>query len=114
MLVLGITIALVYLAIVAVIALAIRGAGWSRRRGIEMREGEWLPWHPWLRRHPLVSACVLAVLNAVGLVVSLAAIHHWAGGKKLTGYGFAVIAAGSVFLGLVAYFYKPRDRQARQ
>ena len=93
---------LVYVAIVAGIVVAVWGANWYRRRGVELQPGEWLPWHPWLRRHPAWSGWTLAILNASVWVV-------WHPPKHNKVIGYTIILATSALLGVLAYFFGRRD-----
>jgi len=105
-------IVLGYLAIVAAIALAIWGAGWYRRRGIQMQEGEWLPWHPWLRRHPLASALFVACGVAfLGGPITIALDHHAGKAVKASDYLFLFVVMPAV-LGLAVYIQGRRERRA--
>jgi hypothetical protein len=72
-----------------------------------MEEGDWLPWANWLRNHPVIKACVIALGNAAVLV---AVDYYWMGRREKPA-DYVVIAAASVLLGLVSYVYGRRDRR---
>lgn len=106
MLIVGI-IGLAYVGLALVIAVALWGANWYRRRGVELREGEWLPWHPWLRHHPGLQAWTFAVLYGSTWAV-------WDGVRgRSRASDFLWIAAESAILGLLAYFFGRRALKAR-
>jgi hypothetical protein len=110
-LVVGIVV-LAYLAIVGTIALAIWGARWYRRRGVEMQEGEWLPWHPWLRRHPVASACFVACAVALlGGPITIALDHYAGRPVKASDYVFLFVVMPAV-LGFAVYVQSRRERRA--